>query len=170
MMTSRHTFTSRLRWGAAISFLALSAAAVPAAEQAPAARAAQQPLKFYELRTYHAAPGKFKDVMDEFREWIAPGIAKVGMTPIAYWSTEGEGEGKGSGAVVYVLAFANRAERDAAWERFRKDPEIDRGRQATNAKIKAGDGVRFIAKVDTVFMTMTDFSPHPKTASGATLE
>jgi hypothetical protein len=133
---------------------------------APAPVKAEKPaLKYYELRTYHAAPGKLPDVLDEFRSWIRPGLVKVGMTPVAFWSQEGED----NGAVVYLLAFANRADRDAAWERFRADPEINLGRSATTAKVAAGDGIRPIAKVDSVFMTMTDFSPQPRTADGRVL-
>lgn len=167
MKSPRHPAGYRRCVVEAAAALLASLCAATAVAQSPQlpVPAAQQALKFYELRTYYAAPGKIKDLMEEFRFWVMPALVKVGMTPVAFWSKEGEADG----AVVYLLAFASRQERDAAWERFRADPEV-RARLAANAKQPAPGVVRPIARVEEAFMTMTGFSPHPRTAAGIELE
>jgi hypothetical protein len=158
-------FIVRTICGAAFVLGAALCTAAPASAQAAAAA---EP-KFYELRTYHAAPGKLAEVKQEFNDWIIPGLHKVGIHPVAYWVKE-PGEGTDAGAVVYLMAFKDKVERDLAWDKFRTDPEIAKLRAATNEKIAASGGVRSIAKADIVFMTMADFSPHITTAEGVTLK
>jgi hypothetical protein len=152
----------RGRWTVAALLFLLSVTATPAVAQSAAGAPATPPLKYYELRTYYAAPGQLSGVQDEFRSWIIPGLLRVGITPVAYWNKEGEGDG----AVVYLMAFSNRAERDAAWARFRADPETAKGRKETQARL----GGNPIARSEIVFMVMADFSPKPKTADGVSLE
>jgi hypothetical protein len=128
-----------------------------------AAQTRPAPAKLYELRTYSAAPGRVKDVEAEFQSWIIPGLARVGVHPIAYWSNDTDKPG-----VTYLMVFNDQAERDAAWARFRADPETEKARAAATAGY--ADGARAMTGADIRLMTMTPFSPHPKTAEGATLE
>mgnify|MGYP001072079730 CR=1 FL=1 len=143
------------------TFCALAAAALAALAVTPAA--AQPAKKLYELRTYAAAPGRMKDVEAEFQSWIIPGLARVGVKPVAYWSNEGDKPG-----VTYLMVFKDQAERDAAWARFRADPETSKTQ--ADATAKYGAAGRAMTGADIRLMTMTDFSPHPKTAEGATLD
>lgn len=145
---------------AAISAGALTAA--PAMSQ-PASAAAQRAVKYYELRTYYAAPGKLKDVQNEFTAWIIPALDRAGMTPIAYWNKEGPGDG----AVVYLLGWSDKEDHDAGWARFIADPQTRQSMTAANAG--SADGVRAIARTEISFMSLADFSPHPRTAEGLPL-
>ncbi|WP_207801837.1 NIPSNAP family protein [Phenylobacterium hankyongense] len=108
----------------------------------------------YELRTYHVAPGKLDALNARFRDHTLKLFAKHHMQSVAYWNQEDTANGQ----VVYILAFPSRAARDAAWDAFRADPEW----QAV-AKASEADG-KLVEKVDSVFMRMTDYSPHLKLA------
>ena len=143
------------------TFCALAATALTVLAVTPAT--AQPAKKLYELRTYAAAPGRVKDVEAEFQSWIIPGLARAGVKPIAYWSNEGDKPG-----VTYLMVFKDQAERDAAWAKFRADPQVEKDRVAATAKYE--NGARAMTGADIRLMTMTDFSPHPKTADGATLD
>lgn len=106
----------------------------------------------YELRTYYPAPGKAAALNARFREHTLGLFAKHGMTNVAYWNelpTDAAPEGR----VVYVLAYPSRAARDADWAAFGKDPEWQKVVAASEA---AG---KLVTKVDSVFMTATDYSP-----------
>ncbi|WP_037487890.1 NIPSNAP family protein [Sphingomonas phyllosphaerae] len=106
----------------------------------------------YELRTYYPAPGKAAALNARFREHTLGLFAKHGMTNVAYWNeipTDAAPEGR----VVYVLAYPSRAAREADWAAFGKDPEWQKVVAASEA---AG---KLVTKVDSVFMTATDYSP-----------
>jgi hypothetical protein len=106
----------------------------------------------YELRTYYPAPGKLAALNARFRDHTLKLFVKHGMTNVAYWNelpTTDAPEGR----VVYVLAYPSRAARDEDWAAFSSDPEW----RATAAASEANG--KLVAKVDSVFMTMTDYSP-----------
>ena len=106
----------------------------------------------YELRTYYPAPGKAAALNARFREHTLGLFAKHGMTNVAYWNeiaTDAAPEGR----VVYVLAYPSRAARDEDWAAFGKVPEWQKVVAASEA---AG---KLVTKVDSVFMTATDYSP-----------
>ncbi len=169
--------TQRLR-GLALALGLVAAFATPLAAQAqapapapaparaaPPAQVAPTPMaggSLYELRTYMAAPGRVKDVEAEFKSWIIPGLARVGVHPVAYWSNDTDKPG-----VTYLMVFKDLAERDAAWAKFRADPETEKARVAATADYAGG--ARAMTGADIRLMVMTDFSPRPKTADGATL-
>jgi len=106
----------------------------------------------YELRTYYPAPGKLNALNARFREHTLALFKKHGMTNVAYWN-EAPSEAVPNGRVIYILAYPSRTARDAAWQAFRDDPEWQAPSKASEANGKLVD------KVDSVFMTMTDYSP-----------
>jgi hypothetical protein len=129
--------------------LALAASSAPAhAHHAPLPAHAA----FYELRTYYPAPGKLAALNARFREHTTKLFAKHGMRNVAYWQelpTKETPEGR----VIYVLAFPSREARDASFKAFGEDPEW----RAVASRSEAGG--KLVAKVESVFMTMTDYSP-----------
>jgi hypothetical protein len=129
--------------------LALAAVATPA----PAQRSALDPkLAFYELRTYYAAPGKLAALNARFRNHTLALFTKHGMHNVAYWNEQPTSEAP-EGRLIYVLAFPDRAARDASWKAFVADPEW----RAVVARSEA-DG-KLLTKIESVFMTMADYSP-----------
>lgn len=129
--------------------LALAAIVMPAAAQETVLdpRAA-----IYELRVYHANPGKLDTLNARFREHTLKLFEKHGMRNVAYW-IEQPSEQSPDGKVIYVLAFPSREARDASWEAFVADPvwrEV-----AANSEL----GGKLIARIDSTLMSMADYSP-----------
>jgi hypothetical protein len=129
--------------------LVLAMTAMPALAQ----RAPLDPqAAVYELRIYYPAPGKLARLNARFREHTLGLFEKHGMRNVAYWNEQPTKEAP-EGRVIYVLAYPSREARDADWKAFGADPEW----RAVVAASEA-DG-KLVAKVDSVFMTMTDYSP-----------
>jgi hypothetical protein len=138
----------------ALACLALCVSAAPVSAQVTAANAAAADSKalIYELRTYYPAPGKLAALNARFREHTLGLFKKHGMRNVAYWN-EMSAEASPEGRVIYVLAYPSRAARDASWKAFTEDPEWRTVAAASEV------GGKLVTKVDSVFMTMTDYSP-----------
>lgn len=129
--------------------VALATTATPAFAQ----RAALDPqAAIYELRIYYPAPGKLAALNARFRDHTLKLFEKHGMRNVAYWN-EPPTKDAPEGRVIYVLAYPSREARDEDWKAFVEDPEW----RAVVATSEAGG--KLVAKVDSVFMTMTDYSP-----------
>jgi hypothetical protein len=139
----------------ALPLLALLALAAGCAS-APAPRA---DTRIYELRTYTAAPGKLPQVLTRFRDHTTRIFERHGMVNIAYWTPADAKDGAGE-KLVYVLAHASREAAAASWAAFRADPEWVAAKAASEA---AGP---IVAKVESVFLAPTDYSPALPTARG----
>ena len=128
--------------------LATCCAAVTLSFSASAQDKPKDPL-LYELRTYHAEPGKLDALLTRFRDHTCKLFEKHGMTNVGYWVPVDNKDN----LLVYVLSFPDRAARDAAWKDFGADEEWKKVAAASEV-----DG-KLVGKVDDVFMTATDFSP-----------
>lgn len=125
----------------------LSAAIVVSALQASAAEEPQDG-RLYELRTYHAAPGKLDALLTRFRDHTVKLFAEHGMVNVGYWVPV---ENKDN-LLIYLMAYPDKEARDASWKAFMADPEWKKAAAASEV-----DG-KLVEKVDQVFMTPTDFS------------
>jgi hypothetical protein len=134
---------------ASFACLALVATAAPACAQ-PAALDPQKAV--YELRIYYPAPGKLAALNARFRDHTLELFEKHDMRNVAYWNEQPTEEAP-EGRVVYVLAYPSRAARDADWKAFGADPEWRKVVAASEA------GGKLVTRVDSVFMTMADYSP-----------
>ena len=114
-----------------------------------AAARADEATPFYELRTYYAADGKLEALHARFRDHTIGLFEKHGMKNLHYWVPEPNDEGK----LVYLLAYPSREAREASWKAFLADPEW------IAAKEKSELGGKLVAKVESVFLTPTDYSP-----------
>ena len=106
--------------------------------------------KLYELRVYHANPGKLDALHARFREHTVALFEKHGMEQLGYFVPLDNGE---SNILVYWLAFDDEAARDAAWKAFRGDADW-KAAYATSTK----DG-KLVKKVDSTLLQATDYSP-----------
>jgi hypothetical protein len=111
--------------------------------------AAQKETRFFEIRTYYAAPGKLPDLLARFRDHTLKLFEKHGISNIGYWAPETNQESK----LIYLLAYPTRDAREKAWKEFFADPEWQ-----TVAKESERNG-KLVTKVDSVFLEPTDFSP-----------
>lgn len=106
----------------------------------------------FELRTYHANPGKLDALNARFREHTNGLFEKHGMTLIAYWMPVSAPTDGSGGTLIYVLAYPSVEAREAAWKAFNSDPEWVKVRTESEK-----DG-KLVSKVDSVLMKATDYS------------
>jgi hypothetical protein len=111
--------------------------------------AAENEARFFEMRTYYAAPGKLEDLLARFRDHTCKIFEKHDMVNIGYWLPETNSENK----LIYLLAFPSRDAREKSWKEFFADPEWQ-----TVAKESERNG-KLVTKVESVFLAPTDFSP-----------
>ncbi len=73
-----------------------------------------------------------------------------GIRDVGYFTPSG-----GEGPLHYLLAYEDRATRDAAWEAFRADPEWQR------AKAESEREGPLVERIDSLFLEPTPYSPLP---------
>jgi len=106
----------------------------------------------YELRTYYAAPGKLEALNARFREHTMRIFEKHGIVNIGYWMPTDNPDNK----LVYLLAFPSRDAAKQSWKEFGADPDWQKA-----AKESEANG-RLVSKVESVFLSATDYSPDIK--------
>jgi hypothetical protein len=110
--------------------------------------------RVFELRTYHAAPGKLKALEARFRDHTIKLFEKHGITNIAYWTElnpKQEDE-----KLIYIIAFPSKEAADKSWKEFRDDPEWKKVREESE---KDGSLLRKENPVESVYLKPTDYSP-----------
>jgi hypothetical protein len=112
---------------------------------------AQTTNRVFELRTYTAAPGKFDALQKRFRDHTVRLFTKHGMTHVGYWTPADAPLSENT--LIYVLAHQSREAAKKSWEAFRNDPEWLKARDESQK-----DGT-LTAKVESVFLNPTDYSP-----------
>jgi hypothetical protein len=107
--------------------------------------------RVFELRIYHAHPGKMKALHERFAKHTIQLFQKHGMTLIGFWSPI---DGKvAEEKLVYILAYPSKEAADKSWDAFRKDPEWIKVKDASE---KEGP---IVAKVESVYLNPVDYSP-----------
>ncbi|MEZ6041876.1 MAG: NIPSNAP family protein [Planctomycetaceae bacterium] len=102
----------------------------------------------YELRTYTTPEGKLDALNARFREHTMRIFEKHGMKNIAYWNPTDK-----PNTLIYVIAHKDADAAKASWDAFRQDPEWKKVAEETQR-----DG-KIVSKVESVYMTATDYSP-----------
>jgi hypothetical protein len=115
--------------------------------------AKSRPARIFELRTYTASPGKLDDLHRRFREHTLGLFTKHGMTNIGYWTPADDDKGKAT-TLVYLIAHDSREAAKKSWDAFGNDPQWQEVYKASQP-----DGVPLAAKVESVYLIPTDFSP-----------
>ena len=132
-----------------LSAVPLLSAALLAASQRASTKQASSTV--YELRVYHAAPGKLGELLTRFRQHTTKLFDKHGMKSIAYWTPVDEPD-RGN-MLVYILQHPSREAATANWKSFQDDPEWKRVKEQSEANGKLAE------KIDSTFLALTDFSP-----------
>lgn len=107
----------------------------------------------YEMRVYTAAPGKLDALNARFRDHTLKLFEKHGLTNLGYFVPTGENK---DNQLVYFIAAPSKAARDKSFKTFLADPDWQKA-----AKESEKDG-RLVTKIDSTFLTATDYSPKPK--------
>ncbi|MBV9122904.1 MAG: NIPSNAP family protein [Planctomycetes bacterium] len=130
--------------GLAVAGVAVVAAAGPREEK-------KVDTRFFEMRTYHAAPGKMEALHARFRDHTCKLFAKHGITIIGFWNPADPKEADRT--LIYLLAYPSRQAHDQSWEAFQNDPEWKA------AKAESEKDGKLVDRVESVFLHPTDYSP-----------
>jgi hypothetical protein len=106
----------------------------------------------FELRTYHAAPGRMAALQDRFRDHTLALFEKHGLGVVGFWTSLDAADEPGD-TLVYLLAFDDRQAARSAWAAFRDDPDWARVRAESEP-----DGPLTVG-IESMFLRATDFSP-----------
>lgn len=115
---------------------------------------AEKETAVYELRTYHAAPGKLDDLHARFRDHTMKIFEKHGMVNVGYWVPVKNT----NNLLVYMLAFPSREAGKKAWGEFGRDPEWQAAQRASEVNGK------LVTKAESIFLKATDYSPEIKSS------
>jgi hypothetical protein len=109
--------------------------------------------KVYELRIYHAVPGKLESLVARFRDHTDKLFEKHGMKSLACWTALDEPVK--SSTLFYILEHPSREAATANWEAFQDDPDWK------TVKAKSEENGKLVGKIDSTYLTATDFSRLP---------
>jgi hypothetical protein len=146
---------TQIRWAAACIIAAsVSCIALKAwtAEPASSSPSVAKDARVFEMRTYHAAPGKLEALSARFRDHTNNLFAKHGIQLVGFWVPADREKGA-ENTLVYILAFPNREAARRSWAAFRADPAWIAARDASEVNGK------LVEKVESVYLNPTDYSP-----------
>jgi hypothetical protein len=111
--------------------------------------------KYYELRIYYCHPGRLDALISRFTNHTTKIFERHGMTNVGYWIPNNNEKN----ALYYILSYPSQAERDSSWKKFGRDQEWK------EVAKKSEESGKIVAKVESIFMKATDFSPKIKPSS-----
>src|SRR5271156_7122851 len=133
-----------------IVVISLAAGAVIAAGLAHVRQVRADSSHVFELRIYHAVPGKLPALESRFRDTTSKLLAKHDLHVVGYWVPE---DAPGwDNTFIWIVAHDNREEAKKNWDAMIADPEFQ-------AVIKSELANKLAEKVDSTYMRPTDFSP-----------
>ncbi|MEM7383334.1 MAG: NIPSNAP family protein [Verrucomicrobiota bacterium] len=106
--------------------------------------------RFFEMRTYHCNEGKLDALNARFRDHTNNLFVKHGMDLIGYWVPTDRKD-----VLVYILGYPDKESREKSWKAFMADPEWKK----VFAASREAAGGPLVKKVDSEFLTPTDYSP-----------
>ena len=106
--------------------------------------------RVFELRVYHAVPGKLPALESRFRDTTSKLLAKHDLKVVGYWVPEGAPDWNNT--FIFLLAHSSQEEAKKNWDAMRGDPEFQ-------DLIKSEQADKTVEKIDVTYMRPTDFSP-----------
>jgi NIPSNAP len=103
--------------------------------------------RVFELRVYHALPGKLPALESRFRDKTSKILARHNLQVVGYWVTEDASDN----SFIWIVADSSREEAKKNWAAMMADPEFQ-------DVIKAEQAEKLVEKVDVTYMRPTDFS------------
>jgi hypothetical protein len=129
-----------------ISLLSFAAGSLVTARLAQVSQVRADSNRVFELRVYHAVPGKLPALESQFRDTTSKLLAKHDLKIVGYWVPEGTPAWDNT--FISLVAHSSREEAKKNWDAMRADPdfqELIRG--------------KLVEKIDVTYMRPTDFSP-----------
>lgn len=112
--------------------------------------------RYFELRIYYCHPERLDALITRFADHTTKIFEKHGMTNVGYWVPTKNTEN----TLYYILSYPSQAARDSSWKQFGRDLEWK------EVAKKSEESGKIVAKVTSVFMNATDFSPKIKASNG----
>jgi NIPSNAP protein len=106
--------------------------------------------RVFELRVYHAVPGKLPSLESRFRDTASKLLDKHDLHAVGYWVPEDAPASDNT--FIYILAHPSREEAKKNWDAMFADP-------AFQEMVKSEQADKLVEKVDVTYMHPTDFSP-----------
>jgi hypothetical protein len=106
--------------------------------------------RVFELRIYHALPGKLPAMESRFRDTTSKLLVKHDLSVIGYWTPDSKSPAWDN-TFVFLLAHSSREEAEKNWREMAADPSFEE-------IIKSEQNERLLDKADTTYMQPTDFS------------
>jgi len=106
--------------------------------------------RVFELRIYHAVPGRVPALESRFRDTASKLLAKHDLKAVGYWVPEDAPAFENT--FVYILAHPSREEAKKNWDAMRADPELQE-------MLKSEQTDKLVETIDSAYMRPTDFSP-----------
>jgi hypothetical protein len=103
--------------------------------------------RVFELRVYHALPGKLPALESRFRDKTSKILARHDLKVVGYWVAEDPS----ANSFIWIVADSSREEAKKNWEAMMADPEFQN-------VIKDEQAEKLVEKVDVTYMRPTDFS------------
>jgi hypothetical protein len=119
--------------------------------------AAEKEGQVYEMRVYYAPAGKLEALNARFKDHTMKLFEKHGITNVGYFVPAGENK---ENKLVYFISSPSKAAHEKAFKEFQADPDWKKA-YAESEK----DG-KLVTKVDSTFLTLTDYSPALKVEKG----
>ncbi len=107
--------------------------------------------RVFEMRVYYAPMGKMKALHARFRDHTCKLFKKHGIDIVGFWSPIEPD--KAEEKMIYILAYPSKEAADKSWAAFRADPVW------IKAKTESEKDGSLVEKVDSHFLTPTDYSP-----------
>jgi hypothetical protein len=104
----------------------------------------------YELRIYHAMPGKLPALLERFTTITCRKFEEHGIEVIGYWTTV---IGESNQQLIYLCQYEDLSARERAWSAFSADPEWQQKRAESER-----DGP-LVHHVTNMILRPTGFSP-----------
>jgi hypothetical protein len=103
--------------------------------------------RVFELRVYHALPGKLPALESRFRDKTSKMLARHNLKVVGYWVAEDAS----ANSFIWIVDDSSREEAKKNWAAMFADPEFQ-------DVIKAEQAEKLVEKVDVTYMRPTDFS------------
>jgi NIPSNAP len=105
--------------------------------------------RVFELRVYHALPGKLPALESRFRDTTSKLLAKHDLNVVGYWASDGASASDNT--FIFLLAHSSREEAKKNWAAMWADPQFQE-------VVKAERTEKLVEKVDVTYLRPTDFS------------
>ena len=106
--------------------------------------------RVFELRLYHAVPGKMPALESRFRDTTSKLLAKHDLKVVGYW-VPADAPGWDN-TFIFMLAHPSLEDAKKNWDAMRADPDFQ-------AMLKSEQTEKTVEKIDSTYMRPTDFSP-----------